>query len=88
MYILPIYTTTGSDLPNTIAGYWVFTDDQNFNTGYPKAALVSVNIDDFHYGKNGVKSIAPTLTGKWAPFWHSQDRGEIRVWSLCFIVKT
>ena len=53
----------------------------NFNTGYPKATLETVNITDFLYltSEKGVKSIAPTLTGKWAPIWNSEDKGEIRV---------
>ena len=69
----------GSDLPEDISAFWVFSDDQNFYTGYPKATLISVDIDDFVYGTDGVKSIAPTLTGKWAPYWFSDTKGEIKV---------
>ena len=71
----------GSELPENIVGYWILTDDKNFNTGYPKAILESVNVTDFLYltSENHVKSIAPTLTGKWAPIWNSVDKGEIRV---------
>ena len=71
----------GADLPENIVGYWILTDDMNFNTGYPKAVLESVNLADFLYltSENNVKSIAPTLTGKWAPIWNSVDKGEIRV---------
>ena len=59
---------SGSDLPENIAGYWIFTDDLNFNTGYPKATLEHVNLDDFEFDTD-VKSIAQTLTGEWAPMW-------------------
>ena len=70
-----------SDLPENIAGYWVFTDDQNFNTGYPKATLERVTLTDFEYwtSERNVKSKAPTLTGKWAPIWTEDDKGEIMV---------
>ena len=70
-----------SDLPENIAGYWVFTNDQNFNTGYPKATLERVTLTDFEYwtSEENVKSRAPTLTGKWAPIWTKDDKGEIRV---------
>ena len=57
----------------------MFSDDQNFHTGYPKATLVSVNIDDFEYGIDGVKTMVPTLTGKWAPYWFRDTKGEIKV---------
>ena len=75
----------GSDLEEhiqqSIAGYWIFTDDMNFDTGNPKAKLKSVDPGDFLYltSSNNVKSAAPTLTGKWAPIWHFADKGEIRV---------
>ena len=64
-----------------IAGYWVFTDDKNFNTGYPKAILERVNESDFLFltSDKDVKSKAPTLTGQWAPIWNNDDKGEIRV---------
>ena len=62
-------------------GYWIFTDDMNFDTGFPKAKLSSVNLNDFQYltKENNVKSVAQTLTGTWAPIWNIQDKGEIRV---------
>ena len=73
--------STGSDLPDDVAGYWIFTDDMNFNTGYPKAILESVNETDFLYltSKQAVPSKVPTLTGNWAPIWNQDDKGEIRV---------
>ena len=76
----------GSDLPEDISGYWIFTDDMNFNTGYPKATLKSINLSDFNYVTPGsnVKSIAPTLTGKWAPVWNSNETGGIRVGKIRF----
>ena len=67
------------DIPDRVVGYWVFTDDSNFNTGYPKATLISANDEDFKYYENSLRSVAPTLTGKWAPIWHTNDRGEIQV---------
>ena len=72
---------TGSDLPNDIAGYWIFTDDMNFNTGYPKATLESVNVTDFLFmtSKKNVPNKVQTLTGDWAPIWNQEDKGEIRV---------
>ena len=53
----------------------------NFDTGFPKAKLSSVNLNDFQYltKENNVKSVAQTLTGTWAPIWNIQDKGEIRV---------
>ena len=69
----------GSQLPKNMIGYWIFSDDMNFNTGYPKATLESVDITQFTYETNNVKSIAPTMTGKWAPAWPSDKSGEIRV---------
>ena len=64
-----------------IAGYWIFTDDMNFDTGFPKAKLKSVQLGDFKYltAANNVKSVAPTLTGKFAPIWDSSDKGKIKV---------
>ena len=67
------------DIPDRVVGYWVFTDNSNFNTGYPRATLISVNDKDFKYDDNSLRSVAPTMTGKWAPIWHTNDRGEIRV---------
>ena len=67
------------DIPDQVVGYWVFTDNSNFNTGYPRATLISVNDEDFKYYENSIRSVAPTMTGKWAPIWHTNDRGEIRV---------
>ena len=74
----------GSDLPDDIAGYWIFTDDMNFNTGYPKAILESVNETDFLYLTNvsNVPSKVRTLTGNWAPIWNQEDKGEIRVGNI------
>ena len=76
--------STGSDLPDDIAGYWIFTDDMNFNTGYPKAILESVNETDFLYLTNvsNVPSKVRTLTGNWAPIWNQEDKGEIRVGNI------
>ena len=75
------FHSTGSDLPDDIAGYWIFTDDINFNTGYPRAILESVNETDFLYvtSKQAVPSKVTTLTGNWAPIWNQDDKGEIRV---------
>ena len=77
--------STGLDLEEhiqqSITGYWIFTDDMNFDTGHPRAKLKSVDASDFKYltSSNNVKSAAPTLTGKWAPIWDFDDKGEIRV---------
>ena len=57
----------------------MFSDDGNFNTGFPKATLVTPFSDSFKYKIKNVKSIAPTLTGKWAPYWESDTTGELRV---------
>ena len=65
-----------------MSGYWVFSDDMNFNTGYPKATLESVKLDDFSYATNNLESIVPTLTGKWAPIWPLKDSGTIKVGSM------
>ena len=67
------------DIPDRVVGYWVFTDNLNFNTGYPRATLISVNDKDFKYYDNSLRSVAPTMTGKWAPIWHTNDGGEIQV---------
>ena len=73
---------SGFDLPENIVGYWIFTDDMNFNTGYPKAVLEHVSLDDFYFDTD-VKSIAQTLTGVWAPVW-PDDGGLIRVNIYCW----
>ena len=74
----------GSQLPEGILGYRVFSDDKNFNTGYPKAILESVRANDFSYKEISRESISPTLTGKWAPVWPSNDGGLIRVDIILF----
>ena len=53
----------------------------NFNTGYPKATLESVNVTDFLFmtSKKNVPTKVQTLTGNWAPIWNQEDKGEIRV---------
>ena len=62
----------------------------NFNTGYPKATLESVNVTDFLYmtSAQNVPTKVKTLTGNWAPIWDQEDRGEIRVnkLKLCNVI--
>ena len=77
--LLLIISIIGTELPDNIAGYWVFTDDLNFNTGYPKSSLISLDLEAFSYDLGSIKSIAPSLTGTWAPLWNSDNKGEIWV---------